>query len=593
MVNQATPVSPGIAIGPALLFDASELKIIRSTVRKSEIEAEIEKFRQAVDQAKHRVGKVKKEVLEKLGEEHAKIFDAHTLILEDQTIIERTLEEITQNHKNAGYAFDDTMLDVLKKLQGVSDEYLKDRIADVRDVRSRVLHILFGSQQYTLADLRNPAVVVARELTPSDTAQMNKDMILGVITEIGGKTSHAAIISRALEIPSVVGVHQATQLIPSGANLVVDGNTGEVLVNPDKPTLRKWQAAKRKYYYFEKRLLKYVDKPALTKDGREIKILANIELPFEIDTALQHGARGIGLFRTEFLYLTRNDLPSEEEQYQVYKEAAKKLAPHPVIIRTFDLGGDKFIHGADKMDEMNPFLGWRSIRISLDREDIFRVQLRAILRASANGNVRIMFPMISCLEELRKAKEIMLEEKKRLLKQKVACDPHLKTGTMIEVPSAAIIAPHLAKECDFMSIGTNDLVQYTIAVDRGNEKIADLFEELHPSVLSFINMIIEAGHAENIPVGICGEMASDPASFLVLLGMGVDEFSMSPVIIPEMKRILTSVTFQEVYYVVEKILQMKTTQEIKVCILEELKDKFTMLPYQYAETLLKRGHYSD
>ena len=588
-IYRGIPAAPGIAIGSVLQFDASALKIIRAHINKSDIEGEIQKLLKAVSQAKANVFKVKKEVEEKLGGEHAKIFDAHMLILDDSVIIDKAVEDIKVNQKNAGYAFDDTILDIIRKLQNVNDEYLRDRIVDVRDVRNRVLHILFGTHLYTLADLMNPCIVVSHELTPSDTAQMNKEMIMAVVTETGGKTSHAAILARALEIPSVIGLPKALHLLHSGATIIVDGNSGEVVVEPDKETIKKYQLEKRKFNNFEKRMLKFADRPARTKDGREINILANIELPFEIDTCKDHGARGVGLFRTEFLYLTRTDLPSEEEQTAVYEDLAKKVAPDPFVIRTFDLGGDKFVHGTDKQEEMNPFLGWRSIRISLDREDIFRVQLRAILRASTTKNIRIMFPMISGLEQLRQAKFILEEEKQKLIKRKIPCDEDIKVGTMIEVPAAALIAEHLAKECDFISVGTNDLVQYTIAVDRGNQKIAHLFEELHPSILAFISAIIEAGHNANIPVGVCGEMAADPAEFLILLGMGVDNFSMSPIIIPEMKKLLSSVAFEDVYYLVSKVMKLKTVHEIKKCIKDELKDTLGILPFYQEESL--KDHY--
>jgi phosphotransferase system enzyme I (PtsI) len=586
MLYRGIPAAAGIAIGPALIFDPTELKVDRTYVRKSDVPEQVERFRLAVEQAKQSIRQMKEEVLEQIGEEHGKIFDAHLLILDDRMIMEHTLEEITKHQKSAGFAFDDAIQDVTKKLASVKNEYLRDRIGDLHDVRDRVLSAIYEAKRATLADLTEPVVIVAHELTPSDTAQMKKELILGVVTETGGKTSHSAIIARALEIPSVIGIANATHLVPAGAQLVVNGSTGEVIVNPEKKLLRRFQMEKRRFTSQEKQLLKFVDRPSLTQDGREVRLMANIELPFEIETALHHGARGVGLFRTEFLYVTRNDLPAEEEQYDDYAMVAQKMAPNPVVIRTFDLGGDKFIHNVEKLDEMNPFLGWRSIRISLDREDVFRVQLRAILRASEHRNVKVMFPMISSLEELRRAKAILAEEQARLKDQGVPCDPQIKVGAMIEVPSAAIIAEHIARECAFLSIGTNDLVQYTLAVDRGNEKIAHLFEELHPAVLGLIHQVIEAGHRANIPVAVCGEMAADPAAFLVLLGMGVDEFSMSPIIIPEMKRLLTSVTFQELYYLVNTILKQKTAHDIKQCIVDRLKDKFEMLPFYYEDRLM-------
>lgn len=591
MLHKGVAAAPGIAIGPVLLFDSGELKVVRTLIKKEEAAAEIVHFQRAIEEAKNDVLRVKDEVLEKLGSEHAKIFEAHLLILEDQIIIERTEEEITVGLKNAGYAFDCCIQEIILKLQDVQDEYLKDRIVDIHDVRRRILRLLVGANEYTLADLKTPVVVVAHELTPTDTAQMRKELILGVITESGGRTSHAAILARALEIPSVIGITGAMNSIPSGAMAVVDGNTGDVVVNPDKRILKKYQQEQRRFNEFEKQLQKFSYQPAVTEDGREVAIRANIELPFEMHSAANNGARGVGLFRTEFLYLTRTDLPSEEEQFAIYDALAAKMAPDPVVIRTFDLGGDKFVHGLGKIDEKNPFLGWRSIRISLEREDVFRVQLRAILRASVRGNVKIMFPMISCLEELVVAKEILRCERDRLVRQGIPCDMNMAVGTMIEVPSAALITGHLAQECDFISIGTNDLIQYTLAVDRSNEKIAHLFEELHPAVLSSLHNIIEEGHQQGVKVSVCGEMAGNPAGFLILLGMGVDEFSMSPVIIPEMKKLITSVTFQQVYYVVNKILGLATVGEIKSCIHNELHSVFDVLPYYDESSLLQKQGY--
>ncbi|MBI1991823.1 MAG: phosphoenolpyruvate--protein phosphotransferase, partial [Candidatus Omnitrophica bacterium] len=472
---------------------------------------------------------------------------------------------------NVETIFNDVIRRHLKAFSRTDDEYLRERTADIEDVRRRVLRNLLGKQPDTLAQLGEPVVVVARDLSPSETAQMHKRHVLAFVTDIGGRTSHTAIMAKSLEIPAVVGAEVATRRIQKSEFVIVDGTRGEVIVDPDPQTIQRYELEQRRHQEVNRQLLHLKDLPAETLDHHTVVLSANIELPEEVPSVIAHGADGIGLFRTEFLYLNRLDFPSEDEQYEAYHTVAEQLRPHPVIIRTMDLGGDKFFSPLHLPSEMNPFMGWRAIRFSLARPDLFRVQLRAILRASTCGNLKMMYPMICGLEELRRANEILNAVKEELAREGVPFSEQLEVGAMIEVPSAALTCDLLAGEVDFFSIGTNDLIQYSLAVDRVNEKIAYLYEPTHPAILRLVKQVIDVGHAANIWVGMCGEMAGEPPLSLLLLGLGLDEFSTSPVQLPIVKQIIRSVEYSFAQSVIQEALKLRTGKEVEAFLLASLK----------------------
>ncbi|MCM8801355.1 MAG: phosphoenolpyruvate--protein phosphotransferase, partial [Candidatus Omnitrophica bacterium] len=465
---------------------------------------------------------------------------------------------------NVAFIFSEVLKKYIEVFSKIEDEYLRERIADINDVGKRVLRNLMGGEKKTLSELKERVIVVAHDLSPSDTASMHKQSVCGFVTDIGGKTSHTAIMAKALEIPAVVGVEEATLRIRTGDKLIIDGAKGLVIVNPDEEVLKQYQKLERELKGIAKRFLGVKDLPAQTLDGRLVEINANIELPQEIETAkLLYGAHGIGLYRTEFFYMNRKDLPSLEEHYEAYKYVASQMKPYPVIIRTLDLGGDKFLSQFEIPKEMQPFLGCRAIRFCLAQPKIFKVQLKAILRASVHGNLKLMYPMISGIEELKQANNILKECMRELKEEGVSFNENIEVGAMIEVPSAAMTADILAKEVDFFSIGTNDLIQYSLAVDRANEKVAYLYEPAHPAVLRMIRSITEAAHNAGIWVGMCGEMAGEPSFVLLLLGLGLDELSMPPAIIPEVKYIIRSVTLKQAQEIASFALGLSTAKEIE------------------------------
>jgi phosphotransferase system enzyme I (PtsI) len=453
----------------------------------------------------------------------------------------------------------------------MQDSYLKGRAADIKDVGRRALRNLLGKERETLATLKEEVIVVAHDLSPSDTASMHKEKVIGFATDMGSKTSHTAIMARALEIPAVVGLKNITQEIQAFDTLIVDGSHGSVIINPDEATRKRYRKDRESFELLEHELLKLRDLPAQTLDGHRVTLAANIEVPDEIKYVKEHGGEGIGLYRTEFLYLGRDDLPSVDEQFKAYKEVAQKFSSHSVIIRTLDLGGDKFLSYLNLAPEMNPFLGLRAIRLCLADIPLFKDQLRAILRASPYGNLKIMYPMISGVEEVKRANQILTEVKEELKKKGTPFNENLEVGAMIEIPSAALTCESIAQEVDFFSIGTNDLIQYALAADRVNENIAYLYQPLHPAILQLLKKIIDGAHRAGIWVGMCGEMAGEPLFTPILLGLGLDELSMSPVVVPEVKKIVRSLTLQEAKELSRKALELPTAQEIRALLKERIK----------------------
>ena len=560
---KGVPASPGVSIGRAFLLDSEEVSIPKQTLPAAAIPQEIARFEEALARTRKEIEGIQAKISKELGLEHAEIFNAHLMFLEDKAFINEVIGHLKEAQVNVEHVFSEVLRKYVRAFSKVEDEYMRDRAVDVEDVGRRVLRNLTGLKRRSLADLTQPVVVVAYDLSPSDTATMHRQHVIGFITDIGGRTSHTAIMAKSLEIPAVVGLEGATQRIYPDDLLVVDGTSGKVIVNPDADALKHYEGLKQKLATLDQKLLGVRDLPGETPDGHRVSLLANIEFREEIPSVIAHGAEGIGLYRTEFFYLNRSDLPTEEEQFDAYRHVAKAMAPRPVIIRTIDLGGDKFMSELKVPREMNPFLGWRAIRFCLARPDIFKVQLRAILRASVFGKFRMMYPMISGLEELEAANRILEEMKEELRREGKQFDPEMEVGAMIEVPSAALILDLLAKHVKFFSIGTNDLIQYSLAVDRVNEKIAYLYEPAHPAVLRLIRQIIQVAHENNLWVSMCGEMAGEPALALLLLGMGLDSFSISPVNVPKIKQVIRSVPTFKAKEVVKEVFRLSTGKEVE------------------------------
>ena len=553
----------GISIAPAYKVGREEFIIPKDAIQEGEIPLQIQLFEEALIKTRREIIDLQKRISTDMGQEEAQIFDAHLLVLEDRMLIEEVISRLKKEKLCVSFIFSEVLKKYIDVFSKIEDEYLKERIADINDVGKRILRHLLGKVRVSLGELKEKVIVVSHDLSPSDTAAMHRQNVAGFITDIGGKTSHTAIMAKSLEIPAVVGTQEATLKIKPGDILIIDGGSGIVIIDPDEQTLLSYQQEEKKLKGFTDHFLTTKDLPAVTKDGREIKISANIEFPDEVPSVKLHGAQGIGLYRTEFFYMNRKDQPTEEEHYQAYKYVAQEMAPQPVIIRTLDIGGDKFLSQFEMPHELEPFLGWRAIRFCLARPEVFKLQLRAILRASVHGNLKLMYPMISGIEELRQANKILEDVKDELRKKNVPFNNDLEVGAMIEVPSAAMTADILAKEADFFSIGTNDLIQYALAVERANEKVAYLYEPAHPAVLRLIKNIIDSAHKAKIKVGMCGEMAGEPGLSLVLLGLGLDEFSMPPQVIPELKYIIRSVRFKEAQKIAQEALTLSTGKEVE------------------------------
>ena len=564
MQLKGIPAAPGIVIGKAHIFGTDNIMPVSRKISEKEVPAEVEKLENALKKTKKEILQIEKKISQEMGMEHGRIFSAHLLVLEDSVLVQEVITRLKRRKKNIETVFTDVLSSYVNVLSEAKDEYLRDRISDITDVGKRILRNLTGvKEEKSIDNLTEECIVIAYDLSPSDTATMHKGHVLGFATDIGGRTSHTAIMAKSLEIPAVVGLESVTDSIKNGDQVIVDGIHGVVIVNPTKKFLEKYGKEKEKYERLEHELIEMKSLPSETLDNKKVIVAGNIELPEDVASVISHGAQGIGLYRTEYFYMNRRDLPGEEEQYRAYKSVAMRIKPEHVIIRTLDLGGDKFLSQLDVPREMNPFLGWRAIRFCLARPDIFRTQLRAILRASVHGKLKLMYPMISGISELRQANVLLDGAKRELRKEGVAFREDIPIGVMIEVPSAAIISAALAKEVDFFSIGTNDLIQYALAVDRVNEKIAYLYEPAHPAVLILIKMIIDNGHKENIPVGLCGEMAGDVSLTTILLGLGLDEFSTSPIAVPEIKKIIRSISYDDARKIAEKALTFNTGKNVQ------------------------------
>lgn len=557
-------VSPGIAIGPALTFKVRSLEIPKYKV--TDRDGELQRFDAAVAAVREDLERVHRQTAEVLGDHHANIFKAHLMLLDDVTMRQEIEGRLKEEQMNVEYLLDDFVNRYAELMRTVRAPSFRERNEDFLDVGTRVLRRLLNAELISLEHIESPSVVVAHELSPSDTANIDTENALGIVTDVGGPTSHTAILARALEIPAVVGVKYIGAHVALGDLLIVDGTNGQVFIRPDEATLQEFTQEKERLEKKRKVLLAAEeDRPITTVDGHEMPTLVNIELPIEISHSLKVRVQGIGLYRTEYLFLNRPTLPTEEEQFQAYSQAAAAFKPWPVTLRTLDLGGDKFASAAQLpvADEINPQLGWRAVRFCLQRPDIFKAQLRAMLRASVHGAVQIMFPMIGCIEELRQVKAVVDEVAADLDARGVPYAKGIKVGSMIEVPSAVIVADALAKECDFFSIGTNDLIQYSLAVDRVNEKIAHLYEPAHPAILRMIRQTIRAAKAAHIPCSICGEMAGDPLFTELLIGLGVDSLSMSAVAIPAVHAVIATTRVSQVKRFASRVLAQTTVSDVR------------------------------
>ncbi len=564
------PVSPGVVIGEVYVLHSEEsFNVVARSVAVEDVSKEIARFEDALTRTRAEILGIRKKISHNIGRESSDIFNAHLMILEDRTLIEDVIAIIKEKKENCEHAFATVIQRYFSAFSQIDDEYLRERISDIKDIGKRLLKNLYGKEVES-EKLDRSAIIIAHDLSPSDTATFDKEKVLAFVTEIGGPTSHTAILGRSMEIPAVVGMDHVTSKVQTGDLVIVDGTHGLLIVHPDSATVEEYRQKGIRFTQFATELDKLRHLPAQTTDGKRITLAANIEFHDEIPSVLSHGAEGIGLYRTEYFYMNRIDLPTEEEQYRAYKQVAEKMVTHPVIIRTLDLGGDKFVSSLEVPHEMNPFLGWRAIRFCLTRVDIFKVQLRAILRASAHGHLKVMYPMISSVNELIQANQILEECRNELKKEGYPFDTKMEVGAMIEIPSAAITSDILAQEVDFFSIGTNDLIQYALAIDRVNEKIAYLYEPTHPAILKLIRQVVENGHKHKRWVGSCGEMSGDPAIAILLVGLEIDEISTSPIVLPKVKKAIRSVSFKKAREIAHRALEFRTGIEVRQYIDKEL-----------------------
>lgn len=567
---KGTVASSGIAIGEVYLFERSEIEIDYDKVEESETSKYKHCFEEALTKSKGQITELIESMEDGSQSSKCEILKSHLVMLEDNMLLEGILDKISHQRYKADAAVDLTLKELCCQFESIEDEYIKERLADIKDVCNRIICNIRNVRIPSLATLPKDSVIIASELTPSDTASIDKKNAIAFVTELGGKTSHVAIMAGLLEIPAIVGVKDITKGVHNGDYIIVDANEGIVIINPDEEQKKAYKRKKAEYEDLKKEYDKLINISCTTKDNKHVEISGNIGKPTDLDGVQKYGADGIGLFRTEFLYMDRGSLPDEEEQFVAYKMVAERMSGKPVIIRTLDIGGDKGLPSVNFDREDNPFLGWRAMRICLDRTDIFKTQLRALLRASIYGNILIMYPMISSRDEILEANKIMDEVKADLERDHIPYDKDIKIGIMVEIPSAAVMADVLIEEAEFFSIGTNDLTQYTLAVDRGNDKIASLYDHLHPAVLRLIKRAIDASHEGGKWTGVCGELAGDPVGALILLGLGLDEFSMTPYKIPVIKKVINSVSFDEMKTIAKEALKLSGGDEVKQYVLSKL-----------------------
>lgn len=565
---KAIGTSAGIALGKVLVYKEAEIKIEKKTI--DDLEGEIERLDTAIEQGIKELENLYEETLENIGEEEAEIFNAHKMMIQDPEYIDGIKGKIKEEKVNVEWALKEVTDQYVSLFENIDDEYLRERALDLKDISQRLIRILYGIEGNDLRNIKEESIIVAEDLVPSDTAQMDKDKVIGIVTELGGRTSHTSIMARSLEIPAVAGVKDITNIAKNGDFMIVDGSKGIVLINPSQDEVEFYQREKEKYEEFKQQTRQMKGKESISKDGVKVEIAANIGTPKDVDNVIENDGEGVGLYRTEFLYMDNDRLPTEDEQFEAYKVVAERLEGKPIVIRTLDVGGDKDIPYLELPKEMNPFLGYRAIRLCLDRRDIFKTQLRALLRASAYGNIKIMFPMISNIQEVREAKRILEEAKEELRKENIPFNEDIEVGIMVEIPSVAIHSDIFAREVDFFSIGTNDLIQYTLAVDRGNQEISYLYNQYDPAVLRLIKMTIDNGHKAGIWVGMCGEAAGDEKLIPVLLGMGLDEFSMNPASILKARYIISNTSKKEVEAMLDEILSLPTAEDVERYIDENI-----------------------
>lgn len=567
------PASPGIVFGKALVLKEEKIVLDTQKISEDQVEAEVARFYAGREAAVEQLNSIHQRALKSLGEEKAAIFEGHLMILEDEELEEEIIDYLRSQKVNASVAASKIIDQQVEMLSEIDDEYLKERAGDIRDIGNRLIKNILGMHIVDLGDITEESILVAYDLTPSETAQLNLEKVLGFITDIGGRTSHTSIMARSLELPAIVGTNDVTARVNTGDYLILDAVNNRVYVNPTQAEIDELKTLEAKLAEEKAELAKLKDLPAVTLDGHKVDVVANIGTIRDCEGAHRNGAEGVGLYRTEFLFMDRDQLPSEEEQFIAYKEVVEAMEGRLVVLRTMDIGGDKELPYLNLPKEMNPFLGWRAVRIALDRREILHAQLRAVLRASAFGKLAVMFPMIISVEEIRELKSVLETLKAELRAEGKAFDENIQVGVMVETPSAAVNAKFLAKEVDFFSIGTNDLTQYTLAVDRGNELISHLYNPMSPSVLGLIKQVIDASHAEGKWTGMCGELAGDERATLLLLGMGLDEFSMSAISVPRIKKLIRHVNYQEVKALADEALQKPTTAEIEQLIQAFLAEK--------------------
>lgn len=569
MLLKGTPAASGYAIGQAFVLSHNSSKVERLQIK--DVQAETARLQSAVQQAINELEQIKSNTVKKLGEQQADIFATHILVLQDEEFIGQAFEKIRNEKVNAEFALTEITQQLVDIFNGMDSEYMRERAADFHDVSKRVLDLLSNQNSVSLHDFKEAVVLFVHDLMPSDTVQLDRNQVAGFATNVGGRTSHSAIMARSMEIPAVVGLKNATETVNNGDIIILDGASGIILINPNEDTIAIYKDKRAKFEKCQKEMKLYKDKSSVTTDGYKVELAANIGNPQDALGARDNGAEGVGLYRTEFLYMGRNNLPSEEEQYHSYIAVCETLGfEKPVIIRTLDIGGDKELPHLHLPQEANPFLGYRAIRLCLDQKDLFKTQLRAILRASVKGNIKLMYPMISTLTELREANAILAETKAKLDAEGIAYNKEMEVGIMIEVPAAAIIADQLVKEVDFFSIGTNDLVQYVMAADRMNEQVAHLTQPFNPAVLRLIKMVINVAHREGKWIGMCGEMAGNLKAVPILLGLGLDELSMSASSILSVRVLLSRLNRKEMTQLAEEALMLETAEEVQLLIVDRV-----------------------